>query len=314
MKLLSLFSVLLLVLVGCAGTTLQKDESLPNVPEVGKHFFWQVSDDNSSVWILGSVHFADSTFYPLDSVIETAYVNAEELAVEIDLSDDSVSNEVATKSLQQGMLPAGTTLNQVLPRAMWNTLDSICAAWNFPVMGLMRLRPWFAATTLSVIALQRAGINPEYGVDVVMMDRAAIDGKAIVGLETADEQVGALADTSDSDSAGIYYLKTTLNEISMLDSMVAQMMRAWKTGDEELLRSVMDDDRGKPSDEGEEKIRKDMEDRVYTSRNGKMAKSIARFLVEDRNVFVVIGAAHLVLDEDNVIEQLRNSGYKVTRY
>lgn len=314
MKTLSLFLMLFFLLTACAGNAPQKDDSFSKASEAKKHFFWQVSDNNSSVWILGSVHFADSSFYPLDSVIETAYVNAEELAVEIDLSDESVSSELASKSLQQGMLPAGTTLNQVLPRAMWNSLDSLCASWNFPVMGLMRLRPWFAATTLSVIAIQRAGINPEYGVDAVMMDRAATDGKAIVGLESADEQVGALADTSDSDSAGIYYLKTTLEEISKLDSMVAQMMRAWKTGDEVLLRKVMNDESGKPSDESEEKIRKEMEEKIYTSRNGKMAKSIARFLEEDRKVFVVVGAAHLVLDEDNVIEQLRKNGYKVVRY
>lgn len=311
------FIVFLLVFSGCAVSIkkppvkVSSESQTDSAPK--KHFFWKVSDENSSVWILGSVHFADSTFYPLDSVIETAYVNAEELAVEIDISDDSVSNEVASKSLQQGILPAGTTLNNVVPRAMWNSLDSLCAAWNYPVTMLMRLRPWFAATTLSVIAIQRTGIDPSYGVDAVMLDRAATDGKAIVSLETATQQVNALADTTDSDSAGIYYLKTTLQEISKLDSMVTQMIRAWKTGDEELLRRVMNDNEGSES-ESEKDIKKNLEDRMYTSRNAKMAESIANFLAENRKVFVVIGAAHLALDDDNVIRLLEKRGLKVERF
>lgn len=292
----------------------------------GQHFFWKVSDHNSSVWILGSIHFADSSFYPLDPVIEKAFVNAEELAVEINLNDDSTSSEISSKMMQDGLLPKGTTLNSVLPRNLWNSLDSLCAAWNFPIMALQRLRPWFAATTLSAVAIQRAGIQAEYGIDAVLMDRAAMEGKAIVGLETADEQVGALSgsgngDAAQSDSAGIYYLKTTLREIAGLDSMVAQMMRAWKTGNDSLLRVVMneefcDEKSGNCENESEsdKKMKDELEERIYTSRNAKMANSIAGFLKEDRNVFVVIGAAHLALDEDNVIELLRRKGLRVQRF
>lgn len=279
-----------------------------------QHFFWKVSDANSSVWILGSIHFADSSFYPLDSVIETAFVNAEELAVEIDVSDDSVSSEIASESMQQGMMPAGKRLQDILPPEMWNSIDSICSAWGFPSMTLQVMRPWFAAMTLSAFAIQRAGIDPTLGVDAVLLDRAAHDGKAIVGLETASEQIGALADTPDSDSAGIFYLKSTLREVSELDSMVARIVRAWKTGDDALLRETMEGE--KKYDEGtrEKEFSDKLDEKVYKSRNVKMAERIAEFLSEDRNVFVVVGAAHLVLDEDNVVDLLRRRGLKVQRY
>jgi uncharacterized protein YbaP (TraB family) len=54
--------------------------------------------------------------------------------------------------------------------------------------------------------------------------------------------------------------------------------------------------------------------RVYKERNEKMAVGIAQFLSENRKVFVVVGAAHLVLDQDNVIELLRRRGLKVERF
>lgn len=313
-----------IIAVGCAN----RPEPATSEISKGRLFFWKVSDENSSVWILGSIHFADSSFYPLDSVIENAFESAEELAVEINLSDDSVSGDVSNKMLQDGLLPKGTTLNSVLPRGLWKSLDSLCASWNFPVMALMRLRPWFAATTLSTVAIQRAGVQAEYGIDAVLMDRAVMDGKVIVGLETAADQVNALSgneslDSSEnqSDSAGIYYLKTTLREIANLDSMVAQMMRAWKTGNDSLLRVVMNEDSCAESSDGcendsesEKKMEEELEERIYTKRNEKMAESIKNFLAEDRNVFVVIGAAHLVLDRNNVIELLRRDGLKVKRF
>lgn len=281
----------------------------------GKHFLWKVSDENSSVWLLGSIHFADSSFYPLAPVIESAFANAEELAVELDVTNDSVSNEVAKESVDQGMLPSGVRLQDILPSEMWNALDSICSDWKISCENFQMFKPWLVAMSLSTVAIQRAGINPSLGVDVVLLDRAATDGKAIVGLESAEEQVGAIADTSDSDSAGIYYLKTTLREISELDSMVSQIVRAWKSGDDVLLRKALNE--GEEDDdisESEKEIKDKMEEKVYLNRNEKMAKSIAEFLYEDRNVFVVVGVAHLALEKENVIDKLRKLGFKVERF
>ncbi len=314
-------TALCFVLINCAGNREANQTAgeanaeifqVENESLAHKHFFWKVSDENSSVWVLGSVHFADTSFYPMDSVIEDAFANAEELAVEMNITDDSVSHEVVQNSVQKGLFPQDSALSMVLPRSVWNSLDSLCAAWNFPIAGLMRLRPWYAATTLSAIALQRTGIDASLGVDVVLLDRAADEGKNIVALETAEEQITAVAGDGSSDSSGVYYLKSTLREIADLDSMVARLIRAWKTGDEVLLRQVMNDNSA--SDSADSLLQEQLEERIYTSRNGKMTKSIGRFLAEDRNVFVVVGVAHLMLDDNNVIDLLKKQGYKVERF
>jgi hypothetical protein len=157
-------------------------------------------------------------------------------------------------------------------------------------------------------------LNTDYGVDFVLLDRAAMEGKAIVGLETAEEQITALADTTESDSSGIYYLKTTLREISEIDSMVMNLMRAWKTGDDALLRRLMKEDEEEDLLSQDSKFKDEHEQRIFVNRNAKMADSIATFLREDRNVFVVVGVAHLALEKNNVIDALRNRGLKVERF
>jgi len=295
-------------LVACSGSR-NKADVLPET----KHFLWKVSDENSSVWVLGSLHLADSTLYPLASVIDSAFTHADELAVEINLNDEEVVKEVGEQSARRGELTEGT-LRDLLPEDMWNTVDSLCSSWNVPVAMIEKMRPWLAATMLSSYAFMQTGLNTDYGVDFVLLDRAAMEGKAIVGLETAEEQITALADTTESDSSGIYYLKTTLREISEIDSMVMNLMRAWKTGDDALLRRLMKEDEEEDSLSQDSKFKDEHEQRIFVNRNAKMADSIATFLREDRNVFVVVGVAHLALEKDNVIDALRNRGLKVERF
>ena len=295
-------------LVACSGSR-NKADVLPET----KHFLWKVSDENSSVWVLGSLHLADSTLYPLAPVIDSAFTHADELAVEINLNDEEVVKEVGEQSSRRGELVEGT-LRDLLPEDMWNTVDSLCTSWNVPVAMIEKMRPWLAATTLSSYAFMQTGLNTDYGVDFVLLDRAAMEGKAIVGLETAEEQITALADTTESDSSGIYYLKTTLREISEIDSMVVNLMRAWKTGDDALLRRLMKEDEEEDSLSQDSKFKEGHEQRVFVNRNAKMADSIATFLREDRNVFVVVGVAHLALERNNVIDALRNRGLKVERF
>lgn len=316
-----IFSLVCFVLFsGCAGNKSELPNSDNKVVETGtnRHFLWKVSDEDSHVWLLGSIHFADSSFYPLDSVIEGAFAWAEELGVEIDISDDSISAEVGKKSLNQGLLPSGQTLNQVLPRNLWNSLDSLCSAWNYPVSMLMRYRPWFAAMMLSSVAIMRTGINPEYGIDNVLMGRALEDGKVVVGLETVETQVNALSGSENSDSAGVYYMKNTLREISDLDSIVSGMMSAWKTGNDSLMQILLDVETGEclPEDdcESDSKLKSEVENRLYDSRNSQMAKSIEEFLSDNRKIFVVVGTAHLALERNNVIDILLKKGYRIERY
>ncbi len=299
-----------LCLSACSGTS-KKADVVPGT----KHFLWKVSDENSSVWVLGSLHLADSTLYPLAPVIDSAFTHADELAVEINLNDEEVVKEVGEQSARRGELAEGT-LRDLLPEDMWNTVDSLCTSWNVPVAMIEKMRPWLAATTLSSYAFMQTGLNTDYGVDFVLLDRAAMEGKAIVGLETAEEQITALADTTESDSSGVYYLKTTLREISEIDSMVVNLMRAWKTGDDEMLRRLLnsEDDENEDSLSQDGKFKEEHEQRIFVNRNAKMADSIATFLREDRNVFVVVGVAHLALEKDNVIDALRNRGLKVERF
>lgn len=278
-----------------------------------KHFLWKVSDENSSVWLLGSIHVADESFYPLPTVIDSAFSAASELVVEINMNDANIMDEVQRKMRMRGMLDHGT-LRDLLPASLWKSLDSLCTAWNLPVSTFESMRPWLVTTTISSYAYIRAGLKSEYGIDNVLMGRAANSGKPIVSLETAEEQIEALAGSSESDSAGICLLKSTMRELPGVKPLIKNLVKAWKTGDDELLNGLESNGHVEDYTPSEILFMEEFEQRILVNRNAKMADSVASFLRDDRNVFVVVGVAHLAFEEYNVIENLRNQGFVVERY
>ena len=297
-------------LVACSESS---TPSAPSEPWGEKHFLWKVSDENSSVWLLGSIHVANVSFYPLPTVIDSAFTAANELAVEINMSDAYVVSEVQWLTNRHGMLIDGT-LHDKLPITLWYSLDSLCTAWNLPVSTFESMRPWLVATTISSYAYIRAGLKSEYGIDNVLMGRAANSGKPIVSLETAEEQIEALAGSSESDSAGICLLKSTMRELPGVKPLIRNLVKAWKTGDDELLNSLLNEENVQDYTPSEIQLMEEFEQRIYVNRNLKMADSVASFLRDDRNVFFVVGVAHLAFEEHNVIENLRNRGFVIERY
>ena len=278
-------------------------------PQRAKHMLWQVSDSNSSVYLLGSVHFADSTFYPLDTAITNAFDRSDELAVELDMSDTAVFMEIARQSELRGKLKEGQSLAQVLPQDVKKQLDSICASWYLAPEVLYGYKPWSAAMTLSSLAIMRLGFDPNLGIDFFFLHAAQESKKKVVSLESAEDQIAVLVGEGLPDSLGIYYLRSTIGEMQVMDSSITLMMGAWIKGDDSLFREAMYmEPEGSATDS---LLDAQIEDLVYIARNKTMVDSVAAFLAQDRKVFVVVGAAHMAGKGDNVLKLLRDKGFTV---
>lgn len=277
-----------------------------------KHFLWKVSDSNSTIYILGSIHLADSSFYPLDPIITNAFDSSDELAVEIDMSNDSILQEITTLNEQYGMFHGEDSLERILPGDIRKSLDSICTAWSIPIGTFNRYKPWTAAMTLTSIGIMRLGYNYNLGIDFHFLHLAQEHGKNIVSLEPVENQVTALTGVGLKDSVTMYFMKKTLREVGLIDSSVSWMMRAWKTGDDSLFWNAMNADTAKIS-ANDSLIQKEIDNRILHSRNHTMANSIEKLLSENRKVFVVVGAAHLVGKDENVIDILRRKGFTIER-
>jgi len=67
-----------------------------------KGAFWKVSDENNTVYLLGSIHIADATLYPLSKEILNAYEKSDVLVVEADISkQEEAANYMAQRLCTQ---------------------------------------------------------------------------------------------------------------------------------------------------------------------------------------------------------------------
>lgn len=278
-----------------------------------QHFLWKISDQNSSVYILGSIHFADKSFYPLDSVIVNAFDRSDELAVEIDVSDSTVFQKSVLLSSLLGKLDGDKTLDMFLPEDALYSLDSLCLAWSIPIDFFSGYKPWAAAMTLSSIANQRSGLDARLGIDLYFLTKARKMKKKIISLETVELQVKLFTGMDIPDSIGVFAMKNMIKDIALLDSSIAKYKLAWKTGNDSLLAYAanMGADRFNHEDS---LMHEFMYDKILYSRNDWMADSVSKFLDENRNVFVVVGAAHLTGHKKNVIDILRRKGLNVEQF
>lgn len=282
--------------------------SIPYFFKDGNHLLWKVSDENSSVWLFGSIHFADSSFYPLPSEIENAFRNSTALAVEMDISDSETQEKTAEEFLKEGMFTDGRTLKDVLPDSLWKTLDSISTTLGMKTENFLPMRPWMAATLIASAAIASTGIQQELGIDMVMLDSAYAQGKEIIALETPEEQVESLSKSEGSEETdGIAYLESTFREYSKLDQMIKEVISAWKRADVVSLQKSLSADQNMNESE------KRLNERMFNQRNKKMKKEILNFLENDKQVFVVVGVGHLIL-ENNLLEMLSENGLKIKRY
>ena len=287
--------------VGCAGNRSEESAEPLKSPVYGeKHLLWKAEKSGApAVWLLGSIHLADSSFYPLPAILDSALDASTLVAAELDINKSETVQKTGMLMAEKGALPAGTFLKDVLPDSLLNRVDSLLAAWKIPKEIMAPFRPWMVALSLSALAIERSGLSGDFGIDQEILARAEDLGKKIFALETPEEQIGIFSNAEDS--LGIEYLQSTLNEILEADSFVRDMATAWKTGDVEKMRRLLDSDSSESA----------YEEELYVKRNVRMANAIDSLAALGEEPFIVVGCAHLVGSGDNVLRLLEKKGYRI---
>lgn len=275
-------------------------QAIAEVAPAQRTFLWKISGNGTNGWLLGSIHMAPPSLYPLPAVIDDAWSDSDELVVEADILNTE-GMELQQAMLHAALFTDGRTLSQVLPKETWEATAKQLTQHGIDPRMMQPFRPWFVALTLSSQALIAAGSSPEHGMDLHFLKRAMEAHRPIVELEGAAFQIELLSSFSDREQE--LFLSSTLLSLHQLDADMKSMLRTWKTGDvaemeRQLTRSVVtEDDRA-------------LYAKFMTDRNAAMTDGIEKRLRTGRTTFVVVGAGHLVGD-DGVVEQLRARGYSV---
>ena len=268
-------------------------------PSSSKHCLWLVkTPQNKTIFLLGSLHVLKSDAYPLAKPINDAYGLSQKVVFETDLAA-MMDPTIQSKMMSLGLYPEGQSLFQNISDEMRSSLQKKITELGMPIEHFERFRPWFIAITLTALELQRLGFRPEYGIDVHFFDRAGSDQKEIGFFEPVDFQLDLLGKMNARDQNA--FLGQTLKDLDIAAQMADDILKSWKKGDVDDLYAILF-----KSFEGYPQI----ENRLLRRRNIDWVKKIEEMMTENKNIFIVVGAGHLI-GPGSVTALLKEKGYKV---
>ncbi len=263
--------------------------------------FWKFSSDTATVYLLGSIHFADNSFYPLRKVITSAFDASDNLVVELDIS--SVDAGIYNRVLQEkGLYPAGDSLALHISDDTLRPLKKVLAELGVSFDQVKRQKPGILVLTLTALQAQKLGLDPVLGIDLYFIQRAKAN-KKIIELETLQQQLDLFISVPD----GELLLKETIKSFDDADVYVKDLIEYWKTGDEDKMQVLLFEDtlNDYPAFTA-------IYERLFYQRNRQMSEKIQALLKRHEASFVVVGAGHLIGDR-GIVRLLENSGYKAER-
>ena len=190
-----------------AQTVSAKKTTAPAAAAKKRSLMWKVIGKNNTAYLLGSVHLATKAFFPMPAEIETAFAQSNVLAVEVDITkvDQAKANAFV---ISNGVYAGDDTLWKHLDLETTEKLKEMATEINFPADGLAKLKPWLAAMTISIVALQKQGYDLNLGIDKYFLDKAQ-NKKRVAEIESADFQLQLL--TGQTEAEQIKFLSSSVN-------------------------------------------------------------------------------------------------------
>ncbi len=263
-----------------------------------ERMFWEIKKGDASIYVLGTIHVADKDFYPLEDKILEAFDKADRLVSELGGKKEmeTLQEKLQIRMIQHFNISSEKDLSNFLSEDKINVVKQELGE-NIAVP-LLKFNPWVLTIALNQVLYTKAGLDPQNGVDMHLLNRA--DKKKIEALESIDEQLDILS--SGTFEEQLKALKETINELQNTDKTIDWLTKLKKlyleNNTEELkdfIGSLLDMTDGIS------------QDALLKDRNIVWAEKFEEYLNKGGTTFVFAGLAHF-LGEDSVFEQMRIKG------
>jgi uncharacterized protein YbaP (TraB family) len=255
---------------------------------------WVVKDKDTTIYLFGTIHVLKPGLSWFDDGVKKAFDSSGQVVLELVMPDTAAMQALVTA---KGMAHDGIALTQRLPEANRPALGKALTDLGLPATAFDAMEPWYAATNLSLLPLMRKGYDVSNGPEQSISKAAAAQGKPVIGLETAEEQLNIF--DSLSMPAQVAFLTNTIDELPKLDATMNKMVDSWARGDPDALGKTLNEDL-----DASPEVKK----ALLVDRNKRWAYWISNRMKQPGTVFIAVGAGHLA-GQDSVLEQLK--GYRL---
>ncbi len=256
-----------------------------------------VRDADTEITLFGSVHALPKGENWQSPRILGRFEAADTLVLEAVMPEDPLALAPVVQRL--GFVQGGKPLAARIAPEFAGKLAPAAAASGVPIAALDQMATWLAAVTLSEASFAAMGLSPADGVEPTLTARAKAAKKPIIGLETAEQQLGFLAGLPEADQ--VKMLEATLDDVAAAKQETAKLMAAWRAGEvETIARDFARETRASPV----------LQATLLTNRNRRWADWMVGVMKRPGKLFVAVGAGHIG-GPDGLVAMLKARGLTV---
>lgn len=275
----------------------------------GKGLLWKLEKPGvEPSYLFGTMHMTDPRVTTLPTAAQKAFGAAGTVIIETtEVLDQAKMMATLMKEPDLMMFTDGTTLSSLLSPADAATVDKALDARGIPPASVAKMKPWMLSAMVATPACEmarKAGGAPV--LDIKLAEDAKAAGKSVEGLETAADQLRAMASLPIA-----FHMKGLVETLKLgdkADDINETMIDLYQRGEIgmiwPLFRVVLPDSKDDPDGYSA------FEETMVTSRNKVMARNAAPILAKG-NAFMAVGALHLP-GAEGLVEDFRKAGYTVT--
>lgn len=277
-----------------------------------KGFAWKVTNKDNTMYFLGSIHIGTTDLYPINYKLKEAFNESDELLVEVDVLQPKGIQEF----IQIATYTDGTTIQDHVSPEIYDKILKVCEKLNLPIEQYNKIKPWYLTNNLNVIIssgsenMEDASLAANLGLDLYFITSAYSINKPIVELESYSSQAKIFDGLSDETQQQNLndIMDIILSDDKSVTDISSEIILNWQTMWQQGNIDSFKEDYTKAL--GEEESEFNM--MLLGERDKNMAVKLSEMLERDgqNTYFVVVGAAHLVVD-NMVIDQLKEKGYNV---
>lgn len=273
--------------------------------------FYKISDkNNTTIFLLGSIHAADDTIYPLNDTIMNSFNDSDYLAVEVDTLSLQNNFDLSLKLAEKMMYNDSTTIKNHIGDELYNKMVNFLKEKKSYSSLYDNYKPVFFESLFENLIIDDAKLKSESGIDTYFLSLASENNKKILEVESAEFQYNLLLNTPlelDKIMIEEYIDNYDLNVSQMKD-----LYELWKKGDKEQLENILINSESQNVTEEEKKLMENYNQSLIIDRNYGMANVLENYFEKKQNVFCVVGLGHVIGDE-GIINLLQKRGYDVVQ-
>jgi uncharacterized protein len=301
----------------CQGSDLSQVEGLAAAEAAraddlvnGDGLLWRIEKPGlAPSYLFGTIHSTDESALAIARRAAQSINGAKIVATELGGPIDTIERaNITAATLAKALDRDHDTFEGVAAAEDRAQIEKLIAGLGYPKEFAHHLKPWFLAilTAVPICEAEREAQDlPE--VDQFLAQTAKDLGVKVIGLETPEEQIEAIAALRPEIAATLLVLAA--RDPSLNDDLYATMLRLYRESRPAEILAISDAVEGLSDAEraAQDEFMRDL----LQGRNATMAERAAPLLASG-GAFIAVGALHLA-GKTGLIERFRADGYTVTK-